>query len=487
MFKSIRNKLFLTVIAIVMLLILILYGLNALYFEEFYVQNKTAVLDKATDEIDALYKGDLGSVSEDFYLMQENLNMNITIFDMKSGNVKFDGSSNQNQNKKINFYFNSFTEDEFDRLYKGEKVQFSVSYGTADSTFLVLAHLMDTGDLLILETPVQAISDAIEITNSFYMFTCIMVILIGIVLAYFFSRRFTEPIIELNEIADKMSHLDFSRKYQADNQDEIGELGRSINYMSEKLEKTIESLNDKNADLMDDIEKKEKVDRARKKFISSVSHELKTPITLIQGYSEAIKEKINTSPEQMEYYCDVIINESERMNHLVLNLLKLSKLDMGSETLHEKVFDLSGLVDDVLYKYHLVIKDKKIKIDIDKEDIVFVKADRHKIEQVIMNLVSNSINYLDANNKIAVRIIEMDRVNRLSIYNTCDEIPEDALEYIFDSFYRVDDSGSRKFGGTGLGLSIVKSILELHDLKYDLRNVRNGVEFYVDFQKPEDR
>lgn len=315
-------------------------------------------------------------------------------------------------------------------------------------------------------------------------------ILISALISSIVSRRFTKPIVELNEIAKRMSKLDFTCKYIIDeeNEDEINALGRSINTMSEKLESTINKLEKNNMELEKDIENKSKIDEMRKQFISDVSHELKTPIALIQGYAEGLVENVNTDEESRKFYAEVILDEANKMDALVKQLLELMKLEYGKREFNNQVFDIVSLIKEVIRKSKVMLEEKNISIEFDEDKEIPVFADIFYIEQVVTNYVTNAIKYskeIKNEKKIIIKVGEGNSKNktRISVFNTGDRITESELQRIWGRFYKIDSSRNRNNGGTGIGLAFVKAVMNNYKNEYGAINKQNGIEFYFDLDK----
>jgi len=347
---------------------------------------------------------------------------------------------------------------------------------------------LDNGYILYIRMPVASIHESVKISNKFLYLIGGFTIIIGGFVVSFISRRFTKPILELNDIANKMAKLDFSHKYRTtDADDEINNLGKSINTMSDKLEKTINRLRETNVELEKDIEEKSKIDEMRKQFISDVSHELKTPIALIQGYSEGLIENVNTDEENREFYASVILDEANKMDTLVKQLLELMKLEYGKREFNNDKFDICELIKEVVRKSSVMLNENNIEVEYDKESQVFVNADPFYIEQVITNYLTNAIkNAKEINNKKVIKIqvksnIEKNTV-RVSVFNTGENIEEEKLNRIWNRFYKIDESRNREDGGTGIGLSLVKAIMNNYKKDYGVVNKENGVEFYFELE-----
>ena len=218
----------------------------------------------------------------------------------------------------------------------------------------------------------------------------------------------------------------------------------------------------------------------RKEFISNVSHELKTPIALIQGYAEGLQEGINDNPQDVEYYCDVIIDEAGKMNKMVKNLLTLNQLEFGNGQVNMERFDIVSVVAGVINSMRLRAEQNNVTIEFPRQNPVYVWADEFQIEEVITNYLSNAFNHVDENKLIKVEIIEKNGIVRVSVFNTGKQIPEEELDNIWVKFYKVDKARTRAYGGNGIGLSIVKAIMDRHEKGYGVMNHENGVEFWFE-------
>ncbi|EEM06178.1 hypothetical protein bmyco0002_12830 [Bacillus pseudomycoides] len=277
-----------------------------------------------------------------------------------------------------------------------------------------------------------------------------------------------------------MANFDFTEKLPVSVDDEIGGLSSSINTLSVNLKDRIDRLNIANTKLQQDIERERQLEKTRKEFISGVSHELKTPLSVIRSFAEGIKDGVS---KDNTYYTDVILEETENMNRLIVEMLELAKLESGTYKLEMNTFSLGELVQQVYTKLLFSMEEKQLQVEIDANPSIYVEANRNRIEQVVVNLLSNAIRYTPDGKEIRIRVIENEEKVKVEIENTGNPIPEESLQKIWDRFYRLDASRSRHTGGTGLGLSIVKNILELHHAKYGVYNTNDSVVFYFDLQK----
>ena len=287
----------------------------------------------------------------------------------------------------------------------------------------------------------------------------------------------TNPLKRINETAKKMSNLDFSEKCEVLSQDEIGNLAITLNFLSENLYRALSSLQRANIQLQKDIEKERKVEEVRKEFVAAVSHELKTPITIIKGYVEGIKDDIFSEEEKNESL-DIILEETNKMGKLVKDMLDLSALESHATELKYEIFNLSEMIEKNIKSLNNEINDKDITIDRNYISDVYIKADKFRMEQVITNFLTNAIRHTEPLGFIWVAMNFEDNRLKVSVENSANPISDEEMHNIWNKFYKADKSRNRTFGGSGLGLSIVKNVLELHGMEYGTRNTDRGVEFY---------
>lgn len=351
-----------------------------------------------------------------------------------------------------------------------------------DSDFMDLFGNTKFGYNVFVRAGQESIEEAVDISNRFLFFLGSCVMAIAAFVSYLFSRRFTRPVLELAQIARKMSELDFETKFEVDSEDEdeIAVLGNSINSLSEKLERTISELKGANIELQNDIERKTQMDEVRKEFLSNVTHELKTPIALIQGYAEGLKDNINEDPESREFYCEVIIDEATKMNKMVKKLLSLNQLEVGTAQPEIERFDIIPLVRSVLGSTEILFQQKQATLELYAEESEYVWADEYMMEEVFTNFISNALNHVNGRMLIEVCLKRVGDKVRLSVFNSGDAIPEEALSQVWVKFYKVDKARTREYGGSGIGLSIVKAIMELHRQNYGVLNRDDGVEFWIE-------
>ena len=346
--------------------------------------------------------------------------------------------------------------------------------------YIELMGTLSNGHLVMIRTAVESIKESAKLANRFLLYVGISVGVMGLLLIYLVTRKITDPILTLAEISRRMTNLDFEARYTGDDKDEIGYLGAHMNELSATLEKTISELKTANNELKVDLEKREQIDDMRSDFISNVSHELKTPLAIIQGYAEGLKEGINDDPEGSEFYCDVIIDEAAKMNKMVQNLLKLNHLEFGRDIVTMEHFDLAALLRNYLSSATILTEKTDVKIEVQCPESLYVWGDEYHIEEVLTNYFSNAVHYVKKDGCIRICLESRDGSARLSVFNSGEPISAEAGDKIWDKFYKADKARSREYGGSGVGLSIVKAIMEAHHKPYGYTNLEDGVEFWFE-------
>lgn len=336
------------------------------------------------------------------------------------------------------------------------------------------------GSFFMMRSPLESIRESAALANQFLIYLGLTGIILGGVLVWLFARRITRPIMELAKLSERMANLNFDEKYTSGGSNEIGILGENFNKMSRQLEQTISELKTANNQLQQDIEQKEKIENMRSEFLGNVSHELKTPIALIQGYAEGLKEGVNDDPESREFYCDVIMDEAGKMNRMVKNLLTLNQLEFGSDEVEFERFDVVSLVKGVISSCEILIQQAGAEVDFVADETAYAWADEFKTEQVVRNYLTNAIHHVENEKRIEVRVIKDGDKVRVTVFNSGKPIPEEDVPKLWDKFYKVDKAHTREYGGNGIGLSIVKAIMESFHQKYGVKNFDNGVEFWFE-------
>ena len=464
--------------------ILLCWVLNTTLLPRYYMHNKKEVLMENYQTIsNASAQNDLES--DEFAVTFDNLcsNGNIMALILQQDGKVLRSSVNDLDALRTEFWDVLLHGDKMEVLYSNKQYQLLKKTDTRlDSEYLVLVGVLENGDMVLMRTAVESIRESAAISNRFLLFAGAAAIVASILVAFFTTRHITKPLQQLTDISKRMVDLDFNAKYESDqsNSYEVEELGNHINCLSENLERTISELKTANVELQDDIEKKIQIDEMRKEFLSNVSHELKTPLALIQGYAEGLQECINDDAESREFYCEVIIDEADKMNRMVKKLLTLNQLEFGNDQVIMERFDMTELIRGVANSTRILMEQKGIRLELENSEEAWVWGDEFKVEEVITNYMSNAINHADGEKLIRVFYTRSEDKLRVSVFNTGQPIPEEDIEKIWVKFYKVDKARTREYGGSGIGLSIVKAIMDSFHQRCGVINHEDGVEFWME-------
>ena len=464
--------------------ILLCWVLNTTLLPRYYMHNKKEVLMENYQTIsNASAQNELES--DEFAVTFDNLcsNGNIMALILQQDGKVLRSSVNDLDALRTEFWDVLLHGDKMEVLYSNKQYQLLKKTDTRlDSEYLVLVGVLENGDMVLMRTAVESIRESAAISNRFLLFAGAAAIVASILVAFFTTRHITKPLQQLTDISKRMVDLDFNAKYESDqsNSYEVEELGNHINRLSENLERTISELKTANVELQDDIEKKIQIDEMRKEFLSNVSHELKTPLALIQGYAEGLQECINDDAESREFYCEVIIDEADKMNRMVKKLLTLNQLEFGNDQVIMERFDMTELIRGVANSTKILMEQKGIRLELENSEEAWVWGDEFKVEEVITNYMSNAINHADGEKLIRVFYTRSEDKLRVSVFNTGQPIPEEDIEEIWVKFYKVDKARTREYGGSGIGLSIVKAIMDSFHQRCGVINHEDGVEFWME-------
>lgn len=481
MIKSLKAKLLLIYTGIMMLILFSAWFCITYFSQTYYEFKKEELMKeygmtiekiiadsvKEGDEVNVDYLSNLSLSFEGDIIILDSAND--LIYTDSYGFVRFMGNSFNLD--KVDDGITHYTRDEFTNLINPDIHRKGIPPNSKGMYDLLFYSKIDSfGNQIILYMPLESIQNSINIIQQLlYMITIIALLLISI-LTLIISRNIINPVIEVKNIAIKMSSLDFSQRCNQQRNDEIGELSSSINVLSDKLEVTINQLKT-------ELKKEKSTDQLRKQFIGQVSHELQTPLSIINSYIEALMDGVITNDEEVGSSYLIIQDESEKISTIVKDLLDLSQLESGIFKVELKEFDIGLLLDQLYYKYIELIKTKKITFKTScVESGYIIKGDRIRIEQAISNLVQNAIKYTDKQGQITLTMRPQNDYVQILVENTGHKIDEKDIDLIWESFYKNKNS---KKEGIGLGLAITKQIVTLHGGEYFVRNTENGVVFGI--------
>ena len=463
--KTIKTKIFLV---FTIFMVFVVGGgilLNSIFLESYYIYRNKAVFISLSEKINSEYTED----KENSYEYMNNIynieNISATIID-ENLNVEYNsvGVKKDNNEKRL-------TKEIKQAILENEKklsnkfVYYTEEKNNTQTNKLVFISKMSNGKFIILKKPFKSIGQSVSIANQFYMIAGLIVIFIGGIFILIFSKKITKPIIEMSNVAENISNLEFDKRVNFESQDELGKLGESINKISEKLCKSINEL-------------KEDVER-RKHLVRNMSHELKTPIGIIKGYAEGLKYGVADDKEKMQKYCSVLVEECDRMDKLILELLNHSMMEVGMVKLNKTSFDAIDLIASIIERFKPTLIEKGIVFDFKFEKNYIINADRDMLEKAINNFITNAIDHVEGRNFIQLTAEKQENALKISVFNTGSHIQMEDLQKIWDVYYKVDKARSRKYGGHGLGLAIVKSIVQMHGGNTNVENLDEGVVFSI--------
>ncbi len=465
--------------------------LNTRISSVFYQNMQMHLLSDSGEEIAGLLKGDQAKFYDRIAKIESDSNLEIEIFNA-DGALLYDTNVNRFteewlEGANIDWFQTMLTKDSKVPLKIIKRDAHGVYEIRQDAAhnkqYLTYTTVLSNGTVVTINSLLDFVNNTANTTTRHVSMIACTTFLLIIITLYLFVRRFTNPIREMNRITRSMANMDFSQKCTAKTKNELSELAENINTLSESLDRTLCDLQNKNQQLEADIERERQLETMRKEFISSASHELKTPIAIVQGYAEGLKLGIQTNASVNDDYCDIIIEETHKMNRLVSGLLELSKYEGGAYKLDCRVFSVSEFLEESIGSYDILAREKDIQLQIHTQPGQYGYGDPSQLEVVLHNFVSNALSHADGERRIEVRSEETATGCRITVFNTGDPIPEEDLPNLWISFYRADKSHSRSQGRYGLGLSISKAIMDMHRASYGVENRENGVAFYFEIGK----
>lgn len=406
------------------------------FLEDYYRNKKITAMKEAYSQMNEASKN--GTITEPefdtaFQNICEKNNVSIVIVDSKSQTLKASNHDFEEMSKDLlDYIFNQSMMDEDSVIDSNRKYEIHlVTEPETSRKYLDMWGILDNGNIFLIRTPMQGIRENVRIASNFFTYIFLIVLFIGILLLVIQWRR------------------------------------NSIN-----------ELRIKNEQLKHDIEQKEKIETMRSEFLSNLSHELKTPIALIQGYAEGLSESVNESEESRNYYCDVIVDEASKMNIIVKKLMDINQLEFGDANIAHEMFDIVDMINGYLQSVSILINQKKVNVQFNSEEKIYVYTDSYYAREVFDNYFSNALNHVEDKMDICINVEKDENTVTVSVFNSGKPIPEDSLDRVWDKFYKVDKARTREYGGSGVGLSIVKAIQESLGQRYGVLNYSDGVKFF---------
>lgn len=454
--NSLRYKIWLYLIIFSFSILIFLWLFQVIFLDSYYRWYKTRELISTAEELGSKFSSDnyeevLDKIAHDSGVCVELV-----------------------QNGKLVYLSNTFnrgclaaTKDTYN--YKKEFIQsdssstrYTIKNPQFNNQTLILAFKLNDNTSMFVSASLEPLDATVTILQSQLFYVTLLVILLSLLVSYFISRIISSPIIKINKKASLMAKGNYDIRFESSEIEEINELSSTLNYACSELSKT------------EDL---------RRELMANVSHDLKTPLTMIKAYAELIKDVTYKNKEKMDNNLNVIIEETDRLNLLVNDILELSSIQANNKLCIEK-FDLNELIKSIIKRYNIWVEKEKYSIKYKEIKNVVVSADKKRLEQVIYNLINNAINYTGDDKTVIVSVKDNDDNIRVEITDTGKGIEKEELKYIWDKYYKVDKSHSRVQVGTGIGLSIVKNILVNHNFNYGVDSVVDkGTTFYFEIPK----
>ena len=446
--NSIWTRLLVIFSLVFLMLLLMLLSITRVFFTDFYIRSNERNMAAATREF-------IGSL--------RGRDMERAMFDLKGRTganvIIYLGNGQPTRQPNMDPLETDFMDDIYAKTIAADAGSYFELNEEIGEGMLVYGVIMPRGEVLVLTKTMGLLREAQIMFNAFITRVAVVVYIVGLLVISLVAYYISRPIVRMHAVTGRMAALDFSEELPVRGKDEIGELMSSINTMAFQLSESIHDLEDANDQLEDELSKERSLEKMRRKFVSDVSHELKNPLAMIMGYADGLKQGIPKTEESQGEYYDIIIDEASRMNTLVKDLLDLSGYESGTFTISKETFVVNDLFSDAIERFSYVMKEKKVNIEYDEARWYEIYADRIRINQVIVNILSNAFKHVDGEGTIGIDLKKVDSKVAMTISNTGKAIPKEALDRIWDSFYQVDMETS----GNGLGLAIVKSIVQLHD------------------------
>lgn len=457
---SIRKKVFLLFTAFAALMVLLGILSNALLLERYSIARNRVILRVASNRIERLVLAGKSDWEEQLLELDRTYGIGIRISDSDYNLVYSSAAVAKGTDvKKIPKEIREFLASQ--RWRRRDHSDVTVNdYGNES---LIYARKLDNGNFLILSKSIKGIQESVTISNRFYLFVGIGLTLIGGAATLIVSRVITKPVIEMSRVAANIAELDFSERIEVSTNDELGQMGKSINEISEKLSRSI-------GRMQQDIVR-------RKRLVRDLSHELKTPIGVIKGYAEGLQFGVADDPEKTARYCGVIAAECDRMDGMIRQLLELSRLENAETPLNTSVFPVERLLEALDTRFERDVEQKQVRLRMTARPGAQLEGDFELLDRALSNLLTNAIRHTPEQGEVLLSIEVEAKSAVLRVRNTGAPIPAEELDRIWDVFYTMDRARGRESGGHGVGLAIVQSITALHGGSVSARNMEDGVEF----------
>lgn len=470
--KSITMKWMLAIVILITILIGAIILVNSIFLEKYYIYKTKATFINEYEELLEEYNNLSDNKFLDILRKRNSGNGYKYLVVNEKYDVILSSAPEFEEGNKLNLskFIKNFISKNQKELTKG-KIFYKALESDDNQYDVTLSAKLRNDHFLIITKPLQQVSENVAIANDFIIIIGIGILVIGVLIAYLISRTMVKPILDITKITSKIAHLDFSKRYHGTLKDEVGVLGKSINQIAEKLHSTISDLKQANVNLQGEIQ-------LQKRFMASVSHEFKTPVGLIRGYTESLHLGMAKNKEEAQEFTSIILKETDHLNRLINDIILLMYIDSGIFQINMKDFDLVLSIHEVVNKLSQMPCEKSFEFVMDLPSKLQVCGDEGRLIQVLENLISNGTRHVNPGGILQITAKQKNNLIKVEVYNSGKQIPEEHLSHLFNAFYSAQDSRSRNKSGTGLGLSIVNSIIQKHKGECGVFNKEKGVVFW---------
>lgn len=458
--SNLRTKIWMYLIIFSASILLFLWLFQIIFLKTYYKEFRLNKLENSVKKVlnsfhDSDYEDLLDDISLEDEICIEVVNNNMTKYLSVIYNKGCMGAETSIEN--------SYYKKDFINSNLSKKVYTLINPRFKNKT-IIYGIKLDDSNYAFVSASLEPIDTTITVLKNQFIYVTMLVIILSLIVSYFVSRKISSGVIKINKEAKKLSKGNFDVKFDT-NQPilELSELAETLEYTKDELSKT---------------------ENLRRELLANVSHDLKTPLTMIKAYAEMVRDVTYKDDTKRTKDLNIIIEETDRLNVLVNDILELSKIQSGTQKLTIEQFDLEKFVKNIIKRYDIMSENKKYKFKVSINKNIIVSADPKRIEQVMYNLINNAINYTGDDKKIIINALELENTVRIEVKDTGKGIDKEELENIWDKYYKIDKTHSREQVGSGVGLSIVKNILINHNCNYGVESIKgNGTTFYFELPK----
>lgn len=458
--SNLRTKIWMYLIIFSASILLFLWLFQIIFLKTYYKEFRLNKLENSVKKVlnsfhDSNYEDLLDDISLEDEICIEVVNNNMTKYLSVIYNKGCMGAETSIEN--------SYYKKDFINSNLSKKVYTLINPRFKNKT-IIYGIKLDDSNYAFVSASLEPIDTTITVLKNQFIYVTMLVIILSLIVSYFVSRKISGGVIKINREAKKLSKGNFDVKFDTDQPIlELSELAETLEYTKDELSKT---------------------ENLRRELLANVSHDLKTPLTMIKAYAEMVRDVTYKDDTKRTKDLNIIIEETDRLNVLVNDILELSKIQSGTQKLTIEQFDLEKFVKNIIKRYDIMSENKKYKFKVSINKNIIVSADRKRIEQVMYNLINNAINYTGDDKKIIINALELENTVRIEVKDTGKGIDKEELENIWDKYYKIDKTHSREQVGSGVGLSIVKNILINHNCNYGVESIKgNGTTFYFELPK----